>query len=525
MGILFLGNVTFDGETDSSSVNPQTKHFLTLACNLLTIDEKKLELSFTHTLFVEPVTKERIYKPVQKIEAYSNRDTFTKEIYSRLFDKLRDKMNLTVYDESKQREYEDENTTRTIGLLDIFGFECFKTNSLEQFCINYANEKLQQLYINDIFKEIENMFEAEGLSDKFKSISYKDNKDIIKAMGDIFSTTNEKCLISKDEYSKKDKTLLSAILAMKKDEGPIKKDIRLPDGFNFTHTAKEVPYSINGFSMKNEDYFQPLMREALESITDPEFKKLTSESTENDQEAPQDNKGKGAGKEKYIGAKFTKDMNNLADDLGKCSRYYLRCLKPNSTKSIHFFEQFLSLQQIKYMGVLDTIRIRQSNFPIVKSHYDFYKRYEDACDFEGKVFIDLIKESDSSLPTWVQTVTKILMKEISETDILFGKTKVLLKQEYHDKLDRARLERLKSKAEVATNVCLKYRGLIQKKKFSKFHKVIFTMQQNYKLFRYISVINNYKEISITLQNQFRKSQYLKHNETYFKKLEKIKKND
>ena len=520
MAILFFGNITFEGESDKSSVDSKTKKFLTLACKLLSIDEQKQELSFTHTLFIEPVTKERIYKPVQKIEAESNRDTFTKEIYSRLFDSLKDKMNLTVYDVSKEGEYANPNTTRTIGLLDIFGFECFKTNSLEQFCINYANEKLQQLYINDIFKEIENMFIAEGLSDKFKSISYKDNKNIIDAMGNIFSTTNEKCLISKDEYSKKDKTLLLAILAMKKDEGPIKKDIHLPDGSSFTHTAKEVPYSINGFSMKNEDYFQPLMSEALDSITDSEFKPMIVEIK--DQSDNQDNKGKGS-KDKYIGAKFTKDMNNLADDLGKCSRYYLRCLKPNSSKSIHFFEQYLSLQQIKYMGVLDTIRIRQSNFPVIKSHYDYYRRYEDACDFKGKIFIDKVKESDPNLSTWIQTVTKILMNNISDTDILFGKSKVLLKQEYLDQLDKSRKEKIKIKADIVTNICLKYRGILPKKIFSNFHKMIFTLQQNYKLFKYISALNCYKEVSTIIQNQYRKSQYEKYNETYFKKLDKIKK--
>lgn len=113
----------------------------------------------------------------------SFRDTFAKEIYNRLFTYLVKRMNLTLFDEQIRQSIESDPDVKHIGLLDIFGFECFQENSFEQFCINYANEKLQNLYVEDIFKEIENMFIREGLKEHFKQIEFKDNMDILDAMG------------------------------------------------------------------------------------------------------------------------------------------------------------------------------------------------------------------------------------------------------------------------------------------------------------------------------------------------------
>ena len=120
---------------------------------------------------------------MKKSQCIAFRDTFAKEIYNRIFGFLVKRMNLTLFDENIKRKCEDDEDIRHIGLLDIFGFECFQENSFEQFCINYANEKLQNLYVEDIFKEIENMFKREGLSDHYNQIEYKDNTIILDGMG------------------------------------------------------------------------------------------------------------------------------------------------------------------------------------------------------------------------------------------------------------------------------------------------------------------------------------------------------
>lgn len=116
------------------------------------------------------------------------------------------------------------------------------------------------------------------------------------------------------------------------------------------------------------------MIDTVNSIKDKEITTIIGEE-------PDSLQGK---KEKYLGGKFRVDMDNLANALKQCVRHYIRCLKPNEAKRKNYFVSFFSLQQIKYMGILDTIKIRQEGFPIIKALYEFYLRYEDAIDFKGK---------------------------------------------------------------------------------------------------------------------------------------------
>ena len=132
----------------------------------------------------------------------------------------------------------------SIGLLDIFGFENFKVNSFEQFCINYTNEKLQQLYISYVFKSEEMEFIEEGLKDKLGSLNYSDNSAVIELMDkpptSIFDLLDESTSLG----SGTDEKLYQMILKQYKGNPKFVVPKMSKDSFAVVHTAKNVEYNI-----------------------------------------------------------------------------------------------------------------------------------------------------------------------------------------------------------------------------------------------------------------------------------------
>ena len=253
--VLNLGNIDFkeDQKGDKCSIHPKSVNIQKFVCDMLNIDFNIFSDAFLYNVRV--IKKEVIKSPMKKNQCIAFRDTFSKEIYNRLFSFLVKRMNLTLFDENIRKTVENDEDIRHIGLLDIFGFECFKENSFEQFCINYANEKLQNLYVEDIFKEIENMFRKEDLMEHYSQIEYKDNTIILDAMGKypsgIFYQLDNECNVAQS-----DNNLLGRILAMSKKNPSIKSSLKNKDKFFISHTAKDVEYGIKGFCTKNLDEFK-----------------------------------------------------------------------------------------------------------------------------------------------------------------------------------------------------------------------------------------------------------------------------
>ena len=248
--LLFLGNIDFqpDQTGDKCTIHPKSLALQKFVCEMMNIDFSIFDEAFLYNVRI--IKGETIKSPMPKAQCKAFRDTFAKEIYNRLFGFLVKRMNLTLFDENIRKQVEDDDDIRHIGLLDIFGFECFKENSFEQFCINYANEKLQNLYVEDIFKEIENMFKREGLMEHYNQIEYKDNTVILDAMGKypdgIFYQLDNECNVAQ-----KDDNLLGRILAQAKKNVSIKSSLKNKDKFFISHTAKDVEYGIKGFCTKN----------------------------------------------------------------------------------------------------------------------------------------------------------------------------------------------------------------------------------------------------------------------------------
>ena len=509
--LLFIGNIDFqpDATGDKCTIHPNSVPIQKFVCDVMNIDFSIFDETFLYNVRI--IKGETIKSPMPKAQCKSFRDTFAKEIYNRLFGFLVKRMNLTLFDENIRRQVEDDEDIRHIGLLDIFGFECFKENSFEQFCINYANEKLQNLYVEDIFKEIENMFKREGLMDHYSQIEYKDNTIILDAMGKypdgIFYLLDNECNVAQ-----KDDNLLGRILAQAKKNISIKSSLKNKDKFFICHTAKDVEYGIKGFCVKNLDEFKLRMRESVDSIKDELLQTMIGNDSGEERHK----------KEKFLGGKFRSDMDNLAKALGECVRHYIRCLKPNEEKKKNYFVPWFSLVQIKYMGVLDTIRIRQEGYPVKKTYLEWYLKFEDAVDFPGKLFYKDVTEDNPKLQEWCHLIAKKLVPNHDENMILFGKTLILMRQTCSDDFDNARKKALDSKQKMITILANKIRGIEPVRSFHLFYGAIFTLQQNYKLFSYINKMNKVREICKLLQMKSKMNSIKKDNETYVGKLNLLK---
>ena len=514
IALLFIGNIEFVEDktvknVDKCSIAPNSVGIQKFVCDIMNIDYNIFQDAFLFNVRI--IKGETIKSPMNKAGCIAFRDTFSKEIYNRLFGFLVKRMNLTLFDENIRKRVEDDEDVKHIGLLDIFGFECFKENSFEQFCINYANEKLQNLYVEDIFKEIENMFKREGLSEHYNQVEYKDNTVILDGMGKypsgIFYQLDNECNVGQ-----KDMNLLSRILQQAKSNASIKSSLKNKDKFFICHTAKDVEYGINGFCTKNLDEFKLRMRDSVDSIKDELLQTMIGNNSGEERHK----------KEKFLGGKFRSDMDNLAKALGECVRHYIRCLKPNEAKKKNYFVPWFSLLQIKYMGVLDTIRVRQEGFPVIKTYLEWYLKFEDAVDFPGKMFYKDVREDNPSLHDWCHLIAKKLVPEHDENLILFGKTLILMRQICSDKFDEARRKALEKKQKLITILANKIRGIEPVRHFHLFYGAIFTLQQNYKLFSYINKMNKVREICRLLQMKSKMNSIRNESEKFSKKLKCLK---
>ena len=201
--VLHLGNVKFAGGEDDISVdNAACMQSLEAAADLLGISSELRGIfgdedpdnpataaaiigKSLHTNTIE--TRDGlITKALSMAQSVDKRDSLAKTLYSRLFDWIVQKINVSIG--------QDANASGLVGLLDIYGFECFATNDFEQFCINLANEKLQQHFNAHVFKQEQEEYKREEID--WSYISFKDNQDIldlIEDKGGIIATLDEQC--------------------------------------------------------------------------------------------------------------------------------------------------------------------------------------------------------------------------------------------------------------------------------------------------------------------------------------------
>jgi myosin-1 len=411
--ILLLGNVRFTEQEDPTSRQPvvqlENPKVTASVSEVLHVDQFVLNRALT-TRTITSGTQRRmstITVPLDTAQAIYSRDALAKALYERVFHWLVAKINVNLRATDKPADL------YVIGLLDIYGFEIFERNSFEQLNINYCNEKLQQLFIELTLKSEQEEYVREGI--EWEPVKYFDNKPICdlvekKPIG-LISLLDEACMVGKST----DFTFLEN-LNIQFGKHPhfqsylTSQDRSIPDtSFRLKHYAGDVTYDVQNFLDKNKDTLFSDLIAAMQGSSEKLLLELFPPVTANDAKK----------RPETAGSQFRTAMNTLITTLLSCNPHYVRCIKPNDTKKPGTTDEQRIRHQVRYLGLLENVRVRRAGFANRQTYERFYARYKMLC-----------KE------TWPNSAKKIAkdavamilkLHKIAETEYRFGKTKVFIR--------------------------------------------------------------------------------------------------
>uniref|UniRef100_H0WG72 Myosin IG n=1 Tax=Otolemur garnettii TaxID=30611 RepID=H0WG72_OTOGA len=417
--ILHLGNIEFV-ETEEGGMQ---KGGLVVAQEALV--DHVAELTATprdlvlRTLLARTVAsggREVIEKGHTAAEASYARDACAKAVYQRLFEWVVDKINSIM--EARDRDPRRDGKDTVIGVLDIYGFEVFPVNSFEQFCINYCNEKLQQLFIQLILKQEQEEYEREGIT--WQSVEYFNNATIVDLVErphrGILAVLDEACsaagtitdrifLQSLDAYHRHHPHYTSRQLC------PTDKTMEFGRDFRIKHYAGDVTYSVEGFIDKNRDFlFQDFKRLLYNSSMDPTLRAMWPEGQQDITEVTK--------RPLTAGTLFKNSMVALVENLASKEPFYVRCIKPNEDKVAGRLDEDHCRHQVAYLGLLENVRVRRAGFASRQPYSRFLLRYKMTCEY---TWPNHLLGSDKA------AVSALLEQHGLQGDVAFGHSKLFIR--------------------------------------------------------------------------------------------------
>ncbi|XP_028277851.1 unconventional myosin-XIX [Parambassis ranga] len=430
-GILQLGNVSFSSSTDESqpcNLDEQSKGFLQRAAELLQVPAEELQTCLkVRTL---KAGKQNVLKPCSQAECSVRRDCLAKVIYAQLFEWLVTFINNSICaDRSMWCNF--------IGVLDVYGFECFQINNLEQLCINYANEKLQQHFVAHYLRAQQEEYVSEGL--KWSFVKYQDNQsclDLIEGSPiSVFSLLNEESRLNRASDAKMLRVRLEKELC---DNANISWDkfSKVPH-FTVAHYAGKVNYQIEGMVEKNKDPVPPELISLLQKSDNRLLQQIFTEKEVESQTS------KGLSKVTVV-SKFKNSLESLMKILHSTTPHYTRCIKPNPDCKPLTFRKEEVIMQLEACGIVETIHISAAGFPIRIPFKSFIQRYGLIAKYSGSGShsVDLEADSDGVLQLEVKNVLRAalhcLSSEKHSSLVHCGRTKVFLTQAMLDLLEDQR---------------------------------------------------------------------------------------
>jgi myosin heavy subunit len=290
------------------------------------------------------VSNEIIYKELNYNESKVKIDSFSRLLYKYLFDFIVSKINNFLTNDTYEK---------TINILDIFGFEVFENNSLEQLCINYTNETLQNLFNDYIFEKEQKLYLDEGLDcDQIKFTNNNIILNLIQGKNGLFSYINEVSSF----INAKDKQIIDKIVSNQSDYIKCENLQKVKNKFSINHYAGYVEYSVNDFISKNKNLISD---DIIEFINQKELFFI---------DKIKKNK-------KKIVQTFQKELLELRKYIETTDLHFIRCIKPNDENIPNNFFQPRVLEQLKYNGVVEAVRVARSGFPIRFNYLEFKKQY------------------------------------------------------------------------------------------------------------------------------------------------------
>jgi len=419
-GLVHLGDLS-DAERDEEDVTAIVEldeEILEKASQLLGLDDDELGTALQRRkVRVKHPGRESITEVPRTTSQFRHAlHSLIKALYKRLFERLVQRINSSFRELCPREPSEDAPWCET-GILDIYGFERLERNSFEQLCINLANERLQQYFVENVLVAEQAIYRREGLA--WQGLALPDSTPVVSAIQQTFRTL--------DEYSQQ----LAKGFERMSDEGfcqktveDASKDMRrrevlrqlklsnrrgsgtglfLNEGFLVKHYAGWVEYTTKGWLDKNNDRLLP---ECEELICDSTFPFVASLGEEDPGKVPF----------RSISKKYCTDLESLLETLNTCQLHYIRCFKPNDFQEPSIFDQGLVLDQIIQCGTIELVRIMHDGYP-------------NRCHFEEIVgrFRSLLPESFQryGMRTFIEAL--MLAYDVPNEDWELGVSRLFLK--------------------------------------------------------------------------------------------------
>ena len=351
--ILWTGNVQFREDKDGYATVADGSVIDFLAY-LLEVEPTHLIQAITIRILT-PRNGEVIESPANNAQAAATRDALAKAIYNNLFDWIVERVNVSLKARGAM--------SNSIGILDIYGFEIFEKNSFEQLCINYVNEKLQQIFIQLTLKTEQEEYAREQI--QWTPIKYFDNKvvcDLIESVRPvgIFSALKDATKTAHADPAACDRTFAQTINGMQNAHLTPRQG-----NFIIKHYAGDVSYTVDGITDKNKDQLLKGLLNLFGQSTNSFIHTLFPHEVDQDnRKAPPS-----------AGDKIKASANDLVATLMKAQPSYIRTIKPNENKSPTEYNVPNVMHQIKYLGLQENVRIRRAGFAYRQTFDKFVERF------------------------------------------------------------------------------------------------------------------------------------------------------
>ena len=284
-------------------------------------------------------------------------ETVCQNLYLLLFNFIINKINDNI----------NTSYDKYIGILDIFGFEVFKKNNFEQLCINYTNERLQNIFNKFIFELEQKEYKREGI--EWEDIPFSSNNQIINLIdsgkgGSLFSCLIEQSILGSGNDGAFYQNIVSGL--NNRDNFIIKNKDKVQKRFRIEHYAGEVTYDTIGYVNKNRNNVDMRLKKLIENSNNSLLSafdlSIFSFVT-------------GKIKKKNIIYQFKGQLDKLVKELSSQEQHYIRCIKPNDENICNKFNEERVLEQLKYCGVLEAIKIARLGYPVRIPKDTFYDKF------------------------------------------------------------------------------------------------------------------------------------------------------
>ncbi|KAE9306256.1 Unconventional myosin-Vb [Phytophthora fragariae] len=518
--ILHLSRLQFEpmpGNDDASQLTstPENQHASELVSQLMEFDDNQLHTALCTRAMT--AVMETYEVPLNVSQAEGARTALGVALYSHMFSWLIHRVNMST-------SAPHTDVAHKICILDIFGFEIFEKNSFEQLCINYANEKLQQKFTQDVFKSIQQEYEDEGIP--WTRIEFADNVNVLSLLEGRFgvlSLLNEECMRPKGS----DAAFANKLKAHYSDNDRFECPRFARDAFVIKHYAGPVQYDTSGFLIKNTDALQNDLILLIKKSKAPFLKKLFPDEHVGDAmtgipgtsaaAAANAARGRPGLKRKNsivadtVGTQFKSQLNGLMEDIRRTNVHYIRCIKPNGKKSPLIFNKLRVTEQLQCAGVVEAVRISRMAYPNRVLQTMFLERFRGVApsttaDGTPSALAVLTATADENPSDETKTAAAVreLLDQLmpgKESEYQVGKTRVFFRQGALESLEELRTRKFNAAAVVLQRYAKKWMAMAM---FQKVKEAAIVAQKVYRGHRAKTQYKEQRKAAISVQKYVRR---------------------